>query len=67
VGDQLLAETATEAARRALAAARVRERAVEWLRERAAQEARMQAARREQAAIDEAASRKTAMRAPHKA
>jgi flagellar export protein FliJ len=67
LGDQLLAETATEAARQALAAARVRERAVEWLRERAALEARLEAARREQAGIDEAASRKTAMRVSRKA
>ncbi|HZF78093.1 MAG TPA: flagellar FliJ family protein [Acetobacteraceae bacterium] len=61
-GEARMAEMASEAARKALAAARVRERAVEWLRDRAIEEARREAARREQAALDEAATRRAAMR-----
>ena len=58
VGEAALAAQAVEAARAALAQQRARERAVEWLLDRRAQEARDRAMRAEQNALDEAAQRR---------
>ncbi|WP_203071288.1 flagellar FliJ family protein [Falsiroseomonas ponticola] len=57
-GEAALASQAVEAARSALAQQRARERAVEWLLDRRAQEARDKAMRAEQNALDEAAQRR---------
>ncbi len=57
-GEATLAAQAVEAARTALAQQRARERAVEWLLDRRAQEARDKAMRAEQNALDEAAQRR---------
>jgi flagellar export protein FliJ len=57
-GEAALAAQAVEAARGALAQHRARERAVEWLLDRRAQEARDKAMRAEQNALDEAAQRR---------
>jgi flagellar export protein FliJ len=57
-GDAALAEQAVEVARGALAEERSRARVVELLIERRAAEARAEAARRAQAAIDEVAQRR---------
>ncbi len=57
-GEARLAGQAVEAARGALAANRARERAVEWLMEKRAADARAAALRAEQAALDEAAQRR---------
>ena len=58
VGEAALAAQAVEAARSALAQQRARERAVEWLLDRRAQDARDKAMRAEQNALDEAAQRR---------
>ncbi|WP_439549733.1 flagellar FliJ family protein [Falsiroseomonas sp.] len=58
VGEAALATQAVEAARSALAQQRARERAVEWLLDRRAQDARDKAMRAEQNALDEAAQRR---------
>lgn len=57
-GEAALAAQAVESARAGLAAQRARERAVEWLLDRRAREARDKAMRAEQNALDEEAQRR---------
>lgn len=65
-GDARLAAQASEIARQNLAETRAGERAVEWLREQRLIEERQRAARREQAALDEAAARRAVSLSPRR-